>query len=272
MQVIKLLRQKLEEAEKENEKKKIFVEKDYLRNERNKKALFNGMGNYYEETGQDTITVIDDSGYPHILKECQGLWKNDKDYHYKYCKTSGKKLLLYESNGIVKEFDEYGFLIKKTDRNGNYIHLLRDNEERILYITTSDNEKYDFEYKNGFITKITNSRCKDEYLLYSYKGHYLSSVQDVDGDTVVMEYDYENHLTNLKKCDGSFISFEYGQQTGKGSFLTTITTNEEGFSEHFEYRFSELKQSIQIMTEIRHVTGMIQITGLKKNTGQMEVL
>ncbi len=241
LQVIKLLRQKLEEAEKENEKKKIFVEKDYLRNERNRKVLFNGMGNYYEETGQDTITVIDDSGYPHILKECQGLWKNDKDYHYKYCKTSGKKLLLNESNGIVKEFDEYGFLIKKTDRNGNYIQLLRDNEERILYIITSDNEKYDFEYKNGFITKITNSRCKEEYLLYSYKGHNLSSVQDADGDTVVMEYDYENHLTKLKKCDGSFISFEYGQQTGKGSFLTTITTNEEGFSEHFEYMFSEQK-------------------------------
>lgn len=241
LQTIKHLKQKLTDAEKEYEKKKKIAEKDRQRHERNKKALFTGMDNYYEETGQNTITVIDDAGYPHILKESQDIWKNEKDFRYKYCKSSGKNLLLYESDGYVKEFDEYGFLIKKTDRNGNYIQLVRDSEERITCILTSDNERFDFEYKNKLITKINNSRCKEECLVYNYTGYNLTNVEDVEGDSVSMEYDSENHITSLKKCDGSFISFAYGEQTAEGNFLTTVTTNEEGYSEYFAYKPVERK-------------------------------
>ena len=208
------------------------------RHNRNSRALFTGMEPGYEETGLDTITLIDENGYPHLLYETgegSRIWKNDSEKNIVNVTVSDDGYLLMMSDGTVKAFDEAGFIIRLTDRNGNYIGISRNPDEKINYIETSFGEKYRFEYNGRFISKITNERSLDESVIYGYSGNRLVSVKDTDGDTVTMTYDSEGRMTALNKCDGSSVRFEYGEQTSEGLVLTTATINEEGYAEHFEY-------------------------------------
>ncbi len=232
---IRRLNYKYSEAETELEQKQKLMALEKERRERNKKAMFPGMGKLYEETGLDTITVIDSEGYPHILYEKNGLWKNENEKAYLHCEEKDRNLILYESDGTIKRFDDYGFLIQIKDRNGNAINIVRNSDEKILYVDTSDNEHYDFEYTNGFVSKITNVRSTDENVVYTYRGSNLVSVKDTDGDTVTMDYDSNNRMISLNKCDRSFVTFTYGEQDNNGNVFTTATTNEEGYSERFSY-------------------------------------
>lgn len=214
------------------------------RKNRNKMVMLVGSPSYYEETGLDTLTFIDEDGYPHILYETSensGVWKNEEDKSISECRKNGEGLLLVESSGITKIFDDTGFLVKITDRNGNYIEIKRAVDGKIKTVETSFGEKYRFEYAGNFIRKITNERSPDETVLYSYEGNYLTSVKDTDGDTVSMNYDSNGRMISLNKCDGSLVQFVYGEQTADGKILTTSTVNEEGFSESFEYDRSGMR-------------------------------
>ena len=217
-----------------------FYQLAVTRKQKNKVAMFSGMPLWYEETGFDTLTLIDENGYPHIFKENEnnrGYWKieNDKKYLEVHLVNNGYELI--QKNGIVKLFDENGFIIKVYDRNKNFVQINRNADGKIDSIETSSFEKLNFEYdKNGkFIVKITNTRAPDEYVNYGYKGNTLISVQNTDGDTVNMEYDNLGRLVALRKADNSKILFKYDEIDADGNILATATINEEGFAEHFIY-------------------------------------
>ena len=214
------------------------------RHNRNSRALFTGMESGYEETGLDTITLIDENGYPHLLYETgngSGVWRNDSEKKIVNVAIADDGYLVSLRDGTVKAFDEAGFIIRLTDRNENTIGISRNPDEKINYIETSFGEKYRFEYNGRFISKITNERSLDESVSYGYSGNSLVSVKDTDGDTVNMTYDSEGRMTALNKCDGSSVRFEYGEQTSDGFVLTTATVNEEGYAEHFEYDRSGMR-------------------------------
>ena len=204
----------------------------------NGKVLFKGMGKEYEETGLETITVIDEGGYPHILYETakgSGIWKNPTDKIIKWCERAGRGYKVVLKNGTIKEYSEKQFLEKITDRNGNWISINRDATGKIETVSSSDEECYQFTYENGYISKITNIRDITETSEYKYNGNNLVQVKDTDGDTVRMEYDQNGHMAKLLKCDGSEVKFEYGIEKAGSRLLTTSTTNEEGKSEYFDY-------------------------------------
>ena len=203
----------------------------------NGKVLFKGMGKEYEETGLETITVIDEGGYPHILYETakgSGIWKNPTDKIIKWCERAGRGYKVVLKNGTIKEYSEKQFLEKITDRNGNWISINRDATGKIETVSSSDEECYQFTYENGYISKITNIRDITETSEYKYNGNKLVQVKDTDGDTVRMEYDQDGHMTKLIKCDGSEVKFEYGKEKTGGKLLTTSTTNKEGKTEYFD--------------------------------------
>ena len=208
------------------------------RKTRNRKVMFTGMDASYEQTGLNTLTVIDECAYPHLLYETSegsGIWENINDKSILKCEKQGTGYAVYISDGTVKLYDSAGFLIKITDRNGNFIHIERDSSEKICRVEDSFGEKYTFEYSGKYISKITNVRFPDENTEYTYEGNKLTEIKDTDGDLVDMKYNPEGRLKSLKKCDGSKVTFTYGLQTADGKVLATATTNEEGFSEQFEY-------------------------------------
>ena len=214
------------------------------RKQSNKKALFTGCDASYEETGLNTVTVIDNDGSPHLMYETatgSGIWKNTEDKDYVSCTKTSSGYTVKLNDGIEKQFNDSQFLVKITDRNGNWIEIKRAGDERITEIKCSDNEHYTVEYSGTKISKITNLRDITQNATYTYDGNKLVGVKDGDGDRVTMTYDEHSRMTALNKCDGSTIHFEYGEVTADGKFLTTSTTNEEGFSEHFDYDRSRRK-------------------------------
>ncbi len=212
------------------------------RKKRNEKVMFTGMGPEYQETGFGTLNFIDEEGFPHLFYETEAgssCWKNEADKKYLRCEKLDTGFILYESDGTQKVFDEAGFLIQVQDRNNNTITLRRDTNEMLEYIETSANEHIRFEYQNNFLRKIINLRDVAENVEFEYQGNKLVAVKDFDGDRVTMDYDSNGQMVRLNKCDGSCVTFEYGQITSDGKLLTTATINEEGFSEFFEYDRSE---------------------------------
>ena len=208
------------------------------RRQHNSKVMFAGMDLAYEETGLDTITVIDEEGYPHLLYETEknsGIWKPNYISKFTECINAGNNFILYEKDGTQKYYDDNGFLVKILDRNSNYIIITRNAQGRIQSVHNSCGEKFTFEYDGSFIHFIKNTRDKNHIITYNYKGNFLSAVTDSDGDTVSLNYNSKGNLTELKKSDESSISFVYGLVDKNGNALVTSTVDEEKNPEYFDY-------------------------------------
>lgn len=211
----------------------------------NKYTRFSYTPSCCVETGTDTLTLIDENGYPHLLYETadeSGIWKNNSERKIIECiKTDTGYKILY-TDGIEKQFDTYGLLIKITDRNNNYIIINRNGEEKISSIQTSSGENYSFTYEGALISNIKNNRDATESISYFYnKDKLLYKVCDTDGDIITMEYDSNKRMIAVNKCDGSNVKITYGQTTYDGKALTTETTDEENNCESFIYDIKERK-------------------------------
>ncbi len=237
VRVLAELKEQYRTEKSNNAIKKGVMEKSDSRKTDNLKAMFEGMDSSYEDTGLDTITIIDEGGYPHILTEKQNnVWKNETDRSISECrKLSDGKYEVVMPDGTVKQYDNAGFIIKITDRNSNWIFIKRTENEKIEYVKSSFGENLIFSYEGKYIKSIINGRDKLEKTEYTYNNGKLKTVKDTDGDLVTMEYNSDGQLEKLVKSDGSFIQFVYGEQVQDGRKIITSTLNEEGFAEHFNY-------------------------------------
>ena len=230
MQELAIHQQKMRETEK--------------RKNLNKYTRFTGTPVFYEETDLNTITYIDEDAFPHLLYETSeqsSVWKNQAVKKITRIIKQGSGLKLELADGTTKLFDSNGFLTQITDRNGNFIKLVRNQDGKLKSIQTSTGEQFNIQYSGNFISSITNSRDSNQTVKYNYSSGRLTKITDTDGDTVLLEYNSRGRMTALKKCDGSSISFIYGQINSNGNYLTTQTTNEEGYSEYFTYDINARK-------------------------------
>ncbi len=210
----------------------------------------------YYAIGTGFLSFIDEKGIAHIFKYIgNGSWKPIDAQKAQYMKIeskdrkdslSEKGFILYEKGGKETWFDKWGLIEKIVDKNDNEVLFERNYSTRVLEkITTQEGRSISFKYNGrGFIKAIHASDGK--IVQYEYIGNNLASVIDTDGDKSSYSYDAKGLLTRFTKPDGSFVSFTYGLQNSKGDYLTTSTTNEEGFSEHFKY---DLKNNLTIYTD-----------------------
>ena len=234
--VLNNLKTKLISADKELKEKQTVLEKARNIKSKNSFVRFPGMEQFYEETGFNTLTVIDENGTPHLLYETKaGVWTDTEDKTIKQCEKAGEGYKVVLFDGSVKNYDSAGFIVRITDRNGNYINIKRDTNEKLLCIESNTGEKLKVDYEGNYISKITNVRSSEENVEYKYEGNKLKKVKDTDGDVVSMGYDSNGRMSVLSKCDDSFVKFNYAEQTADGKVLATSTVNEEGYKETFQY-------------------------------------
>lgn len=224
-------------AENEKYYNEVVVKSDERR-AKNKRVLFSGMDADYDCTGLDTLTVIDENGYPHLLYETlkdSGVWQNKDEKLISECRKTENGCLVSFYDGRINEYDQNGFVIKISDRNKNYVNISRNSDGKINRLMDSFGQNWSMRYRNNYIEKIWNERAPDFCVSYTYEAVRLKTVTDEEGDAVTMEYYEDGRIKALKKCDGSAISFTYAQVYKDGQLLATETRNEEGFEEHFEY-------------------------------------
>ncbi len=205
-------------------------------------ALFSRSPAYYEGTGNNTITLIDESGTPVLFNYISaGYWIPCDSGTAKYIhleSLDGKAadsvagFVLSIKNGIKKYFNGYGLLTAIADRNGNRTEFLRDAGSGKVTRVEANHDIYSFTYENGLIKHITGP--EGQSVTYAYSAGVLTRVTDTDGDTVKYEYT-DDRLVKIIKPDNSFVQLEYGYTRADGTKLTTKTTHEEGASEKFDY-------------------------------------
>lgn len=229
------LKKEYEDTKKKTEEAEQELQMTKSRKERNKKAMFKGLGLYFEETGLDTVTYVDERGYPYLMYQHENysnVWQSkDRDC---VCVFENDEYTVYK--GSVKKICDYkGFIIRETDYYGNTIEYIRDEDEKIKFIKSSFGESFAVEYENNFIKKIVNERDPSENVLYYYEGDRMTGTKDTDGDYVSIGYDKHGLINSIGKNDGSAYTIIYDDQLSEGEILATQLVNEEGKSQRFEY-------------------------------------
>ena len=229
------LKKEYEDKKKKTEEAEQELQMTKSRKERNKKAMFKGLGLYFEETGLDTITYVDERGYPYLMYQHENysnVWQSkDRDC---VCVFENDEYTVYKDS-VKKTCDYKGFIIRETDYYGNTIEYIRDEDEKIRFIKSSFGESFAVEYENNFIKKIVNERDPSENVLYYYEGDRMTGTKDTDGDYVSIGYDKHGLINSIGKNDGSAYTIIYDDQLSEGEILATQLVNEEGKSQRFEY-------------------------------------
>ena len=229
------LKKEYEDTKKKTEEAEQELQMTKSRKERNKKAMFKGLGLYFEETGLDTVTYVDEGGYPYLMYQHENysnVWQSkDRDC---VCVFENDEYTVYKDS-VKKTCDYKGFIIRETDYYGNTIEYIRDEDEKIKFIKSSFGESFAVEYENNFIKKIVNERDPSENVLYYYEGDRMTGTKDTDGDYVSIGYDKHGLINSIGKNDGSAYTIIYDDQLSEGEILATQLVNEEGKSQRFEY-------------------------------------
>ena len=229
------LKKEYEDTKKKTEEAEQELQMTKSRKERNKKAMFKGLGLYFEETGLDTVTYVDERGYPYLMYQHENysnVWQSkDRDC---VCVFENDEYNVYKGS-VKKTCDYKGFIIRETDYYGNTIEYIRDEDEKIKFIKSSFGESFAVEYENNFIKKIVNERDPSENVLYYYEGDRMTGTKDTDGDYVSIGYDKHGLINSIGKNDGSAYTIIYDDQLSEGEILATQLVNEEGKSQRFEY-------------------------------------
>lgn len=229
------LKKEYEDTKKKTEEAEQELQMTKSRKERNKKAMFKGLGLYFEETGLDTVTYVDEGGYPYLMYQHENysnVWQSkDRDC---VCVFENDQYTVYKGS-VKKTCDYKGFIIRETDYYGNTIEYIRDEDEKIKFIKSSFGESFAVEYENNFIKKIVNERDPSENVLYYYEGDRMTGTKDTDGDYVSIGYDKHGLINSIGKNDGSAYTIIYDDQLSEGEILATQLVNEEGKSQRFEY-------------------------------------
>lgn len=229
------LKKEYEDTKKKTEEAEQELQMTKSRKERNKKAMFKGLGLYFEETGLDTVTYVDEGGYPYLMYQHENysnVWQSkDRDC---VCVFENDEYTVYKDS-VKKTCDYKGFIIRETDYYGNTIEYIRDEDEKIKFIKSSFGESFAVEYENNFIKKIVNERDPSENVLYYYEGDRMTATKDTDGDYVSIGYDKHGLINSIGKNDGSAYTIIYDDQLSEGEILATQLVNEEGKSQRFEY-------------------------------------
>lgn len=229
------LKKEYEDTKKKTEEAEQELQMTKSRKERNKKAMFKGLGLYFEETGLDTVTYVDERGYPYLMYQHENysnVWQSkDRDC---VCVFENDEYTVYKGS-VKKTCDYKGIIIRETDYYGNTIEYIRDEDEKIKFIKSSFGESFAVEYENNFIKKIVNERDPSENVLYYYEGDRMTGTKDTDGDYVSIGYDKHGLINSIGKNDGSAYTIIYDDQLSEGEILATQLVNEEGKSQRFEY-------------------------------------
>lgn len=235
LEKLNTVKKEYEETKKEAEGVEHDLQMTKSRKNRNKKAMFKGLGIYFEETGLDTVTYVDDGGYPHLMNQHENysnVWQSkERDCT---CVFEKDEYTVYKGS-VRKTFDYMGFIMSETDYYGNTVEYIRDDDEKIKYIKSSFGESFTVEYENNFIKKIVNERDPSENVIYYYEGERMTGTKDTDGDYVSIGYDKHGLINSIGKNDGSAYTIIYDDQLSEGEILATQLVNEEGKSQRFEY-------------------------------------
>ncbi|NOY07971.1 MAG: RHS repeat protein [Spirochaetes bacterium] len=239
----------LDELEKQAEKER---DRSNRNNSRNRYVYNASDPVYYEDTGLDSVTWIDEQGIPHLYfleskpdYNSNVLYDDGTINYYPYgsltvsALPNDNKLSLEAGGSCVITgksknkyiYSYYGQLKQIVGINGNVIGFTYNANHELASITGGNRRIVSLENENGRIVKVTDPIGR----VYSYKydsAGRLSEVTDAEGAAVKYKYS-GNLITEIIKPDGSSRKYVYEELNGK--MVMVQDTDEEGNTEYFRY-------------------------------------
>ncbi|MCG8570009.1 MAG: DUF6531 domain-containing protein, partial [Spirochaetes bacterium] len=222
-------------------------------NENRNQYVINGTDpDLLQYTGNNTVTVIDESGYPHqyfIVEEPNYLstvhYADGSRNYYPggsstIAGTPNDDILTILPDGsyeMIKKdktryhYSFYGQLEKMVDLNGNETTFHYDSLHNLYLIKDYFGRETKITYNNGKIVQIKDPKGRTVDYAYDYLDHLISRT-DANGDTVYYNYD-NNLLSEIIKPDGSIRKYFYTLLNGE--YVIDHNIDEEGYSERFSY-------------------------------------
>ena len=109
---------------------------------------------------------------------------------------------------MVHQFDEDGFLVSKTDRNGNATTYTYDDQERLVSITDPVGMETVFAYEGSGISSITDPAGRVSQFLVNAQND-LVEVMYPDGSTRAFQYDDRHLMTAQTNGREETTTYEY---------------------------------------------------------------
>jgi len=205
-----------------------------------------------EHTGNDTVTFIDEEGFPHLyFIEAEPDYGSSTKYpngHTNYypqgslCTASlpnddtlellpDGSYVLAKKDKTQWEYSFYGQLQEIVDTNRNKVSFHYSDNHELIRITDDFSRAIEIEREDGRIVKITGPQGREFFYSYDAGGRLTSRT---DADDVAVCYEYTgNLLSRIIKPDGSSIKHYYTDINGKK--VIDHTVDEEGNVEYFRY-------------------------------------
>ena len=216
----------------------------------NGKAHFPGTPVWQEGTGNETLTLIDESGAPITFVPAEaGVWEPDNAALKGQIRLesldgegaeTGAGFVLYGKGGTKHYYGGDGLLEHVEELGGWEAHIERDAQGKATKVTGPYGNAWEISYIGNYINLIEGP--EGQTVEYQYNGNILASVKDVDDDQTQFSYS-DGLLGRITKADGSYIEITY--EEGAAGKLATGTSNEEGGKEEFYY-FPEEKKTIHL--------------------------
>ncbi len=211
----------------------------------NLSTRFPGTPDYWFATGDHTLIIVNEDGSTIQFTEAAvNVWYPVADTvtakaYTVLAQAADGSWNLQLRNGTVKVYDTAGYLVRITDRKGNWLAFTRESDShRVTAIKTITGESFTLSWNNqGFLSECTSSRDRTNTIIWNYSGILLTRFTDQDHYSTGYEYDGRKVLSALIKSDGSRITQKHGY-TSEGNCIVYGTTNEAGYSESFDYDFS----------------------------------
>ncbi|MCK4797573.1 MAG: RHS repeat protein, partial [Spirochaetes bacterium] len=224
---------------------------------RNMYVVNNTDPEYLQYTGNETITIIDENGTPHLyyINEPPNYNSTSRyaDGSINYYKngasttpslpTDDKLDILPDGSYVITKKDKskyyysfYGQIKKIVDTNCNEIACIYNENQYLIEIKDDFGRSLKIEMDNeGRILKTVDPSGREYNYGYNGNGH-LSEVTDPAGDMIRYVYD-GNQITEIIKPDGSSRIYIYENLNGR--MVMTQNIDEEGNTEYFEYNKDE---------------------------------
>lgn len=252
-EAVRVIENKVKDGYKSAERGYIYAKAN---RERNRYTINSSDPSYLSQTGNTTLTYIDEKG-KHILYELTsepGYSSTSKypDGSINYypsgvqaiAKDPGAPELYLHPDGsytlttkekTVYRYSYYGQLVKKVDSRGNALNFAYNGRGEMASIT----DRYGREIKierdeSGRIIRAEDPKGRE--VSYGYADDYLTSVTDPEGDTIGYRYN-SNIVTEIVKPDGSSRKYHYDSLNER--YRVATTEDEEGNREYFEYNFTD---------------------------------
>jgi len=148
----------------------------------------------------------------------------------------GWRLRMHQSSEVL-EFNQYGMLVKRTDRNGNHIDFCYDSSDhdRLVQIVDTQGRELDVDHNGaGYISQVSDPTGRTWQ--YGYSGDRLTSYTNADGETTSYEYGAESRLTRITTPDHREVVFGYDWDN-RVNKVTRVTnfTNDTGPTTQYNY-------------------------------------